>query len=105
MANRRRKRDTRRSRRDRKGEPAKRKVPILPSPRKANITRGTTPRLPEPSGGVLREDSEHQQDGMSAEPPGMALGDLRYVRKDLVRILSLAGVMLLVLVVTAVALG
>lgn len=42
---------------------------------------------------------------MSAEPPGMALGDLRYVRKDLVRILSLAGVMLLILVVTAVALG
>ena len=105
MANRRRKRDTRRSRRDRKGEPAKRKLPIPPSPGRANISRRTASRSPEASGGVLREDSEHQQDEISAEPPGMALGDLGHVKRDLVRILSLAGVMLLILAVTAVALG
>jgi hypothetical protein len=35
----------------------------------------------------------------------MALGDLGHVKRDLVRILSLAGVMLLILAVTAVALG
>lgn len=105
MANRRRKRDTRRSRRDRKGEPPKRKVPLPPSPGRLNITRGNTPRLPEASEGDRTKGSEPRADGLSAEPPGMALGDLSYVRKDLVRILSLAGLMLLILAVTALALA
>lgn len=104
MANRRKKRDTRRSRRDRKGEPPKRKVPLPPSHGRVNITRGTTPRLPEASEDDRGKGSEPPPDGLSAEPPGMVLGDLSYVRRDLVRILSLAGLMLLILVVTALAL-
>jgi len=105
VANRRKKRDTRRNRRDRKGEPPKRKVLLPPSPGRLNLARGTNPGLPEASEGDRGKGSAPPPAGLSAEPPGKALGDLGYVRKDLVRILSLAGLMLLILIVTALALG
>ena len=54
---------------------------------------------------VSKEDVEHLVVGPSADPPGAALGDLSHVRRDLLLILSLAGLMLLILVVTAQALG
>ncbi len=66
---------------------------------------GTVAGLPETSVGRRRADSKHQPDALSVEPPGVALGDLGHVRRDLVRILSLAGVMLLILVVAALVLA
>ena len=105
VANRRRKQDTRRSRRERKGEPAKRKVAIPLSPGKLGIESKASSPARETSGRGPREDSSNRPDESPANPPGTALGDLSYIRGDLVRILSLAAVMLVILVATVLAFG
>lgn len=107
MADRQGKRKKGRSRRDRKGEPPKRKAVVQTrTGAGAGVAKSrVASRTGVPQNGGPANRAESTAGESPAEAPGLELGDLSHVRKDLFRILSLAGVMLLLLVGTTLALG
>ena len=105
MSDRKRKKQSRRSRRSNSGSGGQRRPPPRPVDTTLSGGQADARRVRNRAGELSGETTTGANAGAVEATPGLALGDLSHVSRDLVRILALAAIMLVLLAAATVALG